>query len=587
MDRLQGQGSPEIQEEVTGDIQTAESGDARDESSKHLIAGVSVSASETRRSTGSLIKTTGGRIVRSRWSPLLAVVLVSLIVGWFNDSWYDNDQWFMLSNGRWVSDNGFPHENPFSAWGGEIVLDNWLWSVILYTAYSLNGQTGITALCSIVSTASALTAWSIAHRLGASRLASTMTSSLFLICSMHSMGAATDRPFLASSLMILLAIRVVLEWSMSGWRWRGVWLLPLITLTAFNLHMADGWFTVILPGCWLAASVLMDDSHRAKTLVVSSLVVTTQILATLVNPWFLDGVTFVFKGMGSASYREAIIDTLKLPTFASMVFDGSILRDVELRRLAPPITMAVIIIAVLVAMSARNAIRAENSTMRAVWTGCLIAVIGTASLLFVALRFSNEVMLLSPFLAGVSIAVKPDSKLAATMNDRDMQVFMIVLLSFALASSMVSAPAASWAKYDGNDVANVAARAVQGHVPAGSEIMSDGYIGSKLTWLGYKTSFDMRPELIDSAVSGLPEDHYREWIDANLDRSKAESFIEEYSGEFRWWVIRDYPSGETIMETVLSARSDFKLVASQEDKYALYEHVSRLARPPVSHAEGW
>ena len=506
------------------------------------------------------------------WIDTLALAIVSVVVGWLHDGWYDNDQWFILSNGRWILENGFPYENPFSAWGGKTVLDNWLWSIPLYLSYKVAGQAGIAALCTTVSTGSVLLAWSIARRLWAGRAAVSVVAMIYLLCQTFSMGM-TDRPFVASALMILLSLRLVLEWTLRGWRWRGIWLLPVVTLVAFNLHMADGWFTVLFPGCWMLAAVILDGEHRLWTLATAAGVSCLQALVTLANPWGVDGALFVFRGMGSASYREAIKDTIGLPGIVRRILDGSIFSDVDsLAAMIPPLAITVAMLITLAIASILGIIRSGSMQAKAVWTGLLIALAGSTALVFIAMRFTNDTLLLAPFLAGVVTIHKRDGRLWKALSGKDTMVAVAALLMLALCSTLGSTPMDAADEYDRTETASVAARAVAEHVPAGSVIMSDGWIGSKLTWLGYKTSFDMRPELIDSAVSGLSVDHYKEWIDATADIDLADKFISKRKSEFEWWVIRDYDAdSDTPMEVAMSKRTDYRLVSAEPGRYALYK----------------
>lgn len=512
------------------------------------------------------------RLAQQWWIGPLALAALNVIVCWLHDGWYDNDQWFILSNGRWILENGFPYENPFSAWGGRIVLDNWLWSIPLYLSYKVAGQAGIAVLCTVVSTGSVLLAWSIARRLGAGMAAAFVVAMIYLLCQTYSMGM-TDRPFVASALMILLGLRIVLEWTLRGWRWRGIWLLPAVTLVAFNLHMADGWFTVLFPGCWMLAAVILDRERRLWALATATAVSCLQVLVTLANPWGVDGALFVFRGMGSASYREAIKDTIGLPGISRRILDGSIFSGADsLAAMMPPLAITATMIITLAIASILGIVRSGSTQGKAMWTGLLVALAGSAALLFIAMRFTNDALLLVPFLAGVVTIHKHNGRLWRALSDKDTMVAVVALLLLALCSTLGSTPMDAAAEYDRTETASVAARAVAEHVPAGSAIMSDGWIGSKLTWLGYKTSFDMRPELIDSAVSGLPVDHYKEWIDATADVDLADKFISEHKSEFEWWVIRDYDAAsDTPMETALGRRTDYKLVSSVPGKYALYK----------------
>lgn len=510
----------------------------------------------------------------SGWLSIALLVASSVTVGWLHDGWYDNDQWFIIANGRYVLENGFPSQNPFSAWGGKIVLDNWLWAVLLHSAYVFCGQTGITLLCVAVDVGTILLARSIARRLGAGRIASSITAAFYLLAQTLSMGM-TDRPFVASALMIMASMRITLEWVCRQWEWRDVWFLPVLTMIAFNLHMADGWFTIAYPGCWLLASVAFAAGRRLRVLVTSAGVAAAQIAATFINPWGVDGVLFAFRGMGSSSYRGQVKETLPLPTVLGKIMDGSIYSSVDgLQAMLPALALSLTLAAFLAVTSVLWMARGGDCTSRSTWLGVLVAVLGSTSLLLMAMRASNDVLLLTPFVAGMAANMKRDGRLYRAASSGDMIAVVVAALALAMCASTGRPPEQAAEYYERSETANVAARAVARLVPPGSPIMSDGWIGSKLTWLGYKTSFDMRPELVDSAVTGLLIDHYREWIDATMDAGKADEFVSKYADGFQWWVIRDYgPDRSTPIGEAVSSRC--KLASTVPGKYSLYECSAR------------
>lgn len=516
----------------------------------------------------------------SGWLSIMLLVTASVAVGWLHDGWYDNDQWFILANGRYVLENGFPRQNPFSAWGGKIVLDDWLWAVLLHSAYTVCGQTGITLLCVTVDVGTILLARSIARRLGAGRIASSITAAFYLLAQTLSMGM-TDRPFVASAFMVMASVRTALEWVCRQWEWSGVWLLPVLTMIAFNLHMADGWFTIAYPGCWLLASVVFAAGRRLRVLMTSSSVAIAQIAATSINPWGVDGVLFVFRGMGSASYRGQIKETLPLPTVLGEIMDGSIYLSVDsLQAMLPALALSLALAVVLAATSVLWMTRTVDSRSKATWLGILVAVLGSTPLLLVAMRFTNDVLLLEPFFAGLAANLKRDGKLWRAVSGGDMTAVTVAALALSLCASTGRPPELAAEYYERSETANVAAKAVSRLVPPGSPIMSDGWIGAKLTWLGYKTSFDMRPELVDSAVSGLPVDHYREWVDATMDAGEADEFVSKYADSFQWWVVRDYGQGlSTPIGKAVSSHSGCKLASTMPGKYSLYECQTRSTVP--------
>lgn len=76
------------------------------------------------------------------WSVLAVLLGFVAVLSLLSNGYAVDDQWFMLANGRYIVEHGFPMDNPFNAWGGHVVLENWLWSVLCWLFWSAFGGQG-------------------------------------------------------------------------------------------------------------------------------------------------------------------------------------------------------------------------------------------------------------------------------------------------------------------------------------------------------------------------------------------------------------------------------------------------------------
>ena len=82
------------------------------------------------------------------WITLLACMVTYFVL---SIQVMDNDGWFILSNGRYILEHGIPYENPFT-WveGLDVVLQQWAYSVVVYSIYQWFKVPGIFLFCCLL-----------------------------------------------------------------------------------------------------------------------------------------------------------------------------------------------------------------------------------------------------------------------------------------------------------------------------------------------------------------------------------------------------------------------------------------------------
>lgn len=519
-----------------------------------------IATNKTMSSNGTNSKTIGV-------ASLVVLLAVTMMIGWFNDGWTENDQWFILANGRYIIDHGFPYENPFSMWGGRIVIENWGWSVLCWLAWDhLGEQAGLTILSLIVLALSVLVCWCIIRRLCDDYTAALVGSALYAFTAL---AAFSIRPWMISSLFMLLSIYLIVRWMQDG-KTHWLVLLPVVTLVAFNTHMAMAWMTILLPGCWMLATVIIKP-HKLKTICTSVITVACQIAVMFINPYGLDGVLFLFRSYGATKYRNSIVETLPLLRVLSSRYLFSL---IEARLLTGLLAALILVYGMIMVI-----VHKKNMD-KTLLLGAVFMMIGFSIATWTAVRNSTLFLVALPIAVAMSAngddhfnsknVTGARSSLSQLVTDLAVIGFTAIASVAVLFDVFFPPSTVEKALIEKSD-AGTAAEAVKSIVPAGSKIVSDGWLGSKLTFEGYRTSYDMRPELLTPAITGLNENYLTEQIDATNNVEEANKFIDKYKNETKWWIVwtHDYQSG---IAYALKSRPDAHLMASSSEyKWYLYE----------------
>ena len=466
-----------------------------------------------------------------------------------------NDQWFILENGRWILEHGFPRTDPFHVWGGSIVIENWLWSVIMYLAWSVTGgAVGPSILVwSIVGSLAFLT-WKVSKTVAKSELAAAL-SALAVVVMLERLSIVVLRPTIATITLTMLAVLMLLKRIETGEaRWLAT--VPAIMLLSFNLHMALAWLVILVPGVLMLADVVTKlVADGLKTAVRRSaeyaFTVATSIAVTFLNPYGADGVAFLGKTMGVASYKEAIIELRPL----SLQTAGQPEWYVDVAHTSwAAISALAGLLAVSIAIVASSRRRLDTVRLRQVIARLSIAAIllvaAVAASTVVAIRMAVLLIYPTAFLVPLTADLATEwagnhhALIPRLLGSCRNAVAAIVVVS-AIVAPVLSTPGTSsvlgWKSEVDSLYSTKAWLALEaaGAEP-GDRVWSDGDYGSMLVWKGYEVSFDVRPELIESSVNGRPGHHYYDYVDGQLDGDeKAVDRIMGAAAEAGcgWWVV--------------------------------------------------
>ena len=486
---------------------------------------------------------------------------------------YNNDQWFILENGKWIIENGFPRTDPFHVWGGSIVIENWLWSVIMYAAWSATaGAVGPAIVVWLTGGCMAFLAWKISKLVSPSPIAAA-ASALFAICLMAGSQIMNMRPSIASLTMTMLALLLVMLHAKTGHaRW--LVLVPVVMLVAFNLHMSMAWLVVLVPGVLMLVRVVMTavrskDLSALRLMGQYALTTTASITVAFANPYGVNGVLFLFRSAGIADYRDQIFELMPLVPMFDL---GNSYYNVT--STISYVCIVVLCLAMFASILARyrgktlvngpqnlqNRSTSENllaMDVRLAGAGLLIA--GMIASMRIAIRLNVILSFAAPLLfpvAGLAISrwieAHGQRKPKRGVIWRRMTVAVMALTAIVLPYTVtLKIPVWRWGQYvDMLDTTQAFDELEKAGAQPGDKVWTDGIYGAYLVWNGYQVSHDMRPELIETALNGEPGHHYYDYVDAQyFDDPKALSRIidDGLDAGCYWWVVDDgKPVGKTL-----------------------------------------
>lgn len=371
------------------------------------------------------------------------------------------------------------------------------------------------------------------------------------------------RPSLVSTLAIMTSMLVMLHWFSTRRVCTLLLLVPLMWL-AFNMHMAMGWYVILVPGTFMLADVVLVPRGRVRHLLTYMGVVATQCAVTFANPWGVDGVAFLVKAMGVARYNNGNAELRSLPDAIPLMFAGL---GGNSSLMFPYVALGGIIpfIFVIVAVARYRSWRRLGDVERMTLVASTLIAVGLSVVSFGSIReFSTFIVLVPlcvPFATAMLSSVRARLGMLAAVS-------AVLVACYATAFSGYlpwNLDYLRGASMNPDTLAGLALVEGQG-IPKGTRINTDEWVGPRLTFMGYRPTEDMRPELSSSAITGLGEDHLREVVDAKQNADDAVKYVGRYKTSFQWFVYRD---GGT-MAYALRNDPDIKPVATRSG-VTLYE----------------
>ena len=493
---------------------------------------------------------------------LLVLISYQLCVGFGVDNWY------MLTTGSYILDNGIPYENPFTAIdaGYDIVIQQWLYCVAFRLFYDwlgwfgswlLNACIGVLYIAAVCFAAKGVCGGDRRRMLDCVLIVLLVTHLDFVW-----------RPHLVTLFVIAMVIGCLERYRRSS---ASKWLIPIpfLLLLEANCHAAAVPIVLAIIAVYciprvkvLSGHVRFDSYGRMEVFACLCL----SVLAAFCNPYGIDGILYSVRSAGVAAYGN-IISEMGL-VFSEQAFLPSIFVVVEVAFGAAMLVMDCI---------ERKSIDLVSSIvwfMLAVAT-CLCVrnamILGVVTLPVIASALAND---------------KENS--SANVMARYSFAGLFVVLALMYISSLVALAGAQdsdtpenksiymFTKGDVEIDTYISPKCgvdllLEAGAKPGDLVLTDFSTGGYVSFRGFRITLDSRPEVWDKAVAGKDDCRlFKDYVDAfNKDKVAAQSFVTRFDCD--WAVL--YSGCSAVTDVLERDESWHKL--GESAGYEVWQHERR------------
>ncbi|MCQ2482089.1 MAG: hypothetical protein MJ153_01205 [Clostridia bacterium] len=425
-------------------------------------------------------KNTFSKKIKNNW-PLIAIgiAVFSFLFSIMVNIFFDSDIYHMLTAGREIARNGILREDVFFIVPGhKIVIQQWLYNLIVYEIFANFGKIGILVTVLLFTVCFALL---LNKLLKYYNLDYRIRFIIVILACVASRPMLTIRPELLTICLLLIQLILCEEYRKTNNK-KVFFFLPLLTLLEINLH-ATLWiahFVFLLPyivplPTFISNKVKIENNHiRIKDLLLPILLM---LISLFINPYGLDGITILFK--------QGEISKLNISELASPNLNNEI-----------SIVMILLLIVVALCYGRRK-----------IHTSNLFLFLGTSLMLVSNLR--NKYMFIvgaTLILADVLCDVKIDIIEQQILKVKRVFVFLIFLLVSAFSASLlINVPySVRFAEQpiDCYVTPTEAVNYLNTHADKDVILFTDFNNGSYVAWNDYKIYFSSRTEGYCMNVNG-------------------------------------------------------------------------------------
>ena len=240
---------------------------------------------------------------------LSAYIIRNLLIDYMDKT----DGYFILHTGKYILSNGIPTENPFFIQSGhKLIIQQWLWDVIVYGVYLVMGNIGLFLLCLLITFLTGLMFYKIAQLYNADRKIVTFFILLFFMFQEISI-----RPTLITIFLCLAQI-YVLERYKKG-QDKTLFFLIIISILEINLHGMLWLFHILIMMAYIFPHVQVlvkttPHDYKIKPLVLTSILM---IASAFINPYGINMITSLWKSSNGIYTQLGISEMQLLPIFTS------------------------------------------------------------------------------------------------------------------------------------------------------------------------------------------------------------------------------------------------------------------------------
>lgn len=222
----------------------------------------------------------------------------------------DNDFWFLINHGEYITNNGFPIIEPFTIHSNfSFIIQQWLFDVILYSVYTSIGKFGVIGLVYLTALITVYLIYKVCMLLSDNKfyLSVLITTYVYLLLCMWFM---VSRPQIFTYVFLLIEILSLEKYTRKK-KWFYLIPLPLISLGLINCHSSMWWlsFAFMLPYIietfpikkW---SLNIDPLDKIPIYISAALM----IVMGFINPYGHKAILYIFTSFGNKVINSSILE---------------------------------------------------------------------------------------------------------------------------------------------------------------------------------------------------------------------------------------------------------------------------------------
>ena len=222
----------------------------------------------------------------------------------------DNDFWFLINHGEYITNNGFPIIEPFTIHDNfSFIIQQWLFDVLLYFIYTSFGKFGVIVTVYVASLITVYLVYKLCMLLSSNKfyLSVLITTYVYLLLCMWFM---VSRPQIFTYVFLLVEL-LSLETYIRKKKYLYLIPLPLISLALINFHSSMWWlsFAFILPYIietfrikkW---SINIEPLDKIPIYISAALMV----VMGFINPYGYKAILYIFTSFGNKVINSSILE---------------------------------------------------------------------------------------------------------------------------------------------------------------------------------------------------------------------------------------------------------------------------------------
>ena len=469
---------------------------------------------------------------------IILFFIVSAICFFLIDYTREADIWFLLSHGRYVLNNGFPHTDILSMHTRlNYVMQQWLSSVIFYIIYNYLGKIAFYIFIFLMNLVITYLIYKLCVVISNKKFSSCFITVITIILLQR--WYIVPRPQIFT-FIILIMVLIMLE-LYSSKRKKYLNYMPLLSILLINFH-GSMWpmiFVFCMP--YVAELILKKDKDVFRLIGIMII----SIVVGLINPYGLESLTYSIKSYGLDSIR-AVVGEMR--TFNLLGEDFVVYWSV--------FTLLIFFIC--------NFIILKYSKKKNIRVAHLLLFYGTFFMALSSLRnISLFIIATLPFLVKY-FEFKDIKKFNLSKEWRINYGVFLILFVAVFATAIINK------KYEFVHDVDAALVYLNKHENKNIKLYTEYSFGSIFEYYGYKPYIDARAEVFTKKMNNK-EDILDEYIQFNLDESTRDEFIKKY--DFDYYLINS--EYKELLDYLLNyEEEDFELVLEREYFY-LVKKVSK------------